>query len=74
MFEFLRRIPGMLNRKKDAPPAAPSRAAAADNVEDAGLSENAAGAAKKPRRPKSPSQRRSGPKPKGGGSRPKRKK
>lgn len=77
MFDFLRRIPGMLTRKK-TPASAPAKASAAPSVEaDETNGESPAsegGAAKKPRRPKSPSQRRSGPKPKSGGARPKRKK
>lgn len=78
MFDFLRRIPAMLNRKKKAagsahgkPPAGP--AAVEGSASDA--SEARGGPDRKPRRPKSPSQRRSGPKPKsGGGTRSKRKK
>jgi hypothetical protein len=72
MFEFLRRIPGMLGLKGKGRRAAPKGSAAEAPVDAASGGESSGPS--RPRRPKSPSQRRSGPKPKSGGGRPKRKK
>jgi hypothetical protein len=74
MFDFLRRIPGMLGLKGGARNGAPKRSGSTAGRPEDGPASDADGAPNKPRRAKSPSQRRSGPKPKSGGGRPKRKK
>ena len=74
MFEFLRRIPGMLGLKGKGRRAAPKGSGSAGEASVDAASGGESGGPSRPRRPKSPSQRRSGPKPKSGGGRPKRKK